>query len=653
MKKILYAFLAIFLSSGLVYLPQNTKADSLISNKSVTTPEKATSKDTALVGTTVPNAYVAIRIDSGYGNDTRNNQPERVAKADDKGNFKIFIGGTGSWQAGKTFSLVTYNKDWDIVDTDRVYVYHGSYHQLSGINSDTHKVTGISVKNTKIEVFKDGKSIASGVTDSKGKFDIKLPKFPIGTFLKIQFTNSQGTDTYQEMVGHDWAAGGEVSFNPTTIWSNSISGNAIPNSKIVFYNRYNFQMDKEVSVGSNGHFQFDLDNTVTISKLSQDFIRVYDPVYENVLNIGNSTESIYFLPTTPRVDPISQISTNITGWAPPESNVSVINESDTILAQGRADFYGNFNLPVKSLIAGELLTIQTNMPNTTKADETKTDVQKVYIDDLTDDSGTIDGSSSFGTSAEVTVTSNNTMGSAALSTLSLSSKSKKFGPFRIKQGEEFHLKTGILQAGSKVKITLIAGRKRLSLPEKTVKQVITAPLKSSQVTIRNNKGKSDTVSVKGVTKGSRVKLFNSGGKPIGSWKAAGTTTILSVKQLGQTNGKIYISITRSGLKESKRVAVSYSGEQTNMLAAKQIKIYNNRKTSDVIYVSHLKKNDVIRVYSAAKRGKQWIKPVTAKGSTLKLKIKQLGKKSGKVYVTVTRNGMLESSRFGVGFKSER
>ncbi|MEH6908823.1 hypothetical protein [Neobacillus drentensis] len=186
-----------------------------------------------------------------------------------------------------------------------------------------------------------------------------------------------------------------------------------------------------------------------------------------------------------------------------------------------------------------------------------------------------------------------------------------------------------------------------------MKQVITAPLKSSQVTIRNNKGKSDTVSVKGVTKGSRVKLYNSGGKLIGSWKAAGSTTILSVKQLGQTNGKIYISITRSGLKESKRVAVSYSGEQTNMLAAKQIKIYNNRKTSNVIYVSHLKKNDVIRVYSAAKRGKQWIKPVTAKGSTLKLKIKQLGKKSGKVYVTVTRNGMLESSRFGVGFKSER
>ncbi|MEH6908822.1 hypothetical protein [Neobacillus drentensis] len=131
------------------------------------------------------------------------------------------------------------------------------------------------------------------------------------------------------------------------------------------------------------------------------------------------------------------------------------------MAQGRADFYGNFNLPVKSLIAGELLTIQTNMPNTTKMNETKTDVQKVYIDDLADESGTIDGSSSFGTSAEVTVTSNNTMGSAALSTLSLSSKSKKFGPFRIKQGEEFHLKTGILQAGSKVKITLIAGRKRL------------------------------------------------------------------------------------------------------------------------------------------------------------------------------------------------
>lgn len=653
MKKILYTFLAIFLSFGLVYFPQNAKADSLNSNKSVTTPEKVTSKDTALVGTTVPNAYVALRLGPIFNNDIRNNQPEKVAKADDKGNFKIFTGGTGSWQAGKTFSLVTYNKDWEIIDTDKVYVYHGSYHQLSGITSDTHEVTGTSVKNTKIEVFKDGKVIASGVTDAKGKFNIPIPKFPIGTFLKIQFINSQGTDTYQEMVGHDWAAGGEITINPTTIWSTSISGDAIPNSKIVFFNRYTFQIDKELYVGSNGHFQFDLDNTVTISKLSQDFIRVYDPVYENVLNIGNGTECIYFMPTTPKVDPISQISTNITGWAPPESNVSVINENGTILGQGRPDFYGNFNLPVKSLTAGELLTIRANMPNTTKTDESIIDVEKVYVDEITDDSETIDGSSNFGTSAEVTVTSNDTMRSAAFSPLSLSSKTKKYGPFRIKQGEGFHLKTGILQAGSKVKITLIAGRKRLNLPEKTVKQVITTPLKSSQVTIRNNKGKSDTISVKGVIKGVRVKLYNSGGKPIGSWKAAGTTTLLSVKQLGQTNGRIYISTIRSGLKESKRVAVSYSGEQTNILSAKQIKIYNNRKTSDVIYVSNLKKNDVIRVYSAAKRGKQWIKPVTAKGSTLKLKIKQLGKKSGKVYVTVTRSGMLESSRFGVSFKSER
>ncbi|MEH7073893.1 Ig-like domain-containing protein [Neobacillus drentensis] len=647
MKKFLYAFMAIFLASGIVYFPQIAKAESLTSNTSVTTIEKVTSKDTALVGTTTPNAYVAIRLGPGNGVDLRNNQSERIAKADVSGIFKIFIGGTGSWQAGKIFSVVTYNKDWDIIDSDQVYVYHGSYHQLAQINPDTHVVTGISVKNTKIEVFKDGKLIASGGTDAQGKFNITLPKYPIGTFLKIQFTNSQGTDTYQEMVGHDWAAGGEITFNPTTIWSTSISGVAIPNSIIVFYNRYNFQFDKEVSVDSNGHFQFDLDNTLTISKLTQDTVRVYDPVYENVLNIGNSSESINLMSTTPRVDPISQISTTITGWAPSESNVSVINEDGTILAQGRANLYGNFNLPITSLTAGELLTIQTNMPNTNKTAETKIDVEKVYVEDLTDDSETIEGSSSFGTSAEVTVTS------PAFSALSLSSKTKKYGPFRIIQGEKFHLKTGILPAGSKVKLTFIAGSKKLNLPEKTVKQVITAPLKSSQVTIRNNKGKADTISVKGVTKGARIKLYTSAGTLIGSWNSTGTTTILSVKQLGQTNGKIYISTIRSGLKESKRVAVSYKGEQTNLLSAKQMKITNNRKISDVIYVTHLKKNDVIRIYSAAKSGKQLIKPVTAKGSTLKLKIKQLGKKSGKVYVTVTRSGMLESNRLGVKFKSEK
>jgi hypothetical protein len=112
-----------------------------------------------------------------------------------------------------------------------------------------------------------------------------------------------------------------------------------------------------------------------------------------------------------------------------------------------------------------------------------------------------------------------------------------------------------------------------------------------------------------------------------------------------------VTVTQPGLTESKRVAVSFAGEQTNALKASQVKITNNKNKNDTIAVSSIKKGDVVKVYNAD--GKQLAKSEAAKGTSTSITIKQLGTKKGTVYLTVTSSGMKESHKTAVSYSAEK
>jgi len=179
------------------------------------------------------------------------------------------------------------------------------------------------------------------------------------------------------------------------------------------------------------------------------------------------------------------------------------------------------------------------------------------------------------------------------------------------------------------------------------------PLKVSQVKVYNNKGKTDAVNISGVSKGDTIKVYNasSKGKLLATKQVTGTSGSISIKQLGTKSGKVYVTITKSGMKESGRTAVSYKGEQTTALKSSQIKVTNNKKKNDTIVVKGIAKGDTIKVYNASKNWKL-LASGTSKGTSSTLTVKQLGTKSGKVYITITKSGMTESSRTSVSFKKE-
>ncbi|MGE7122512.1 NPCBM/NEW2 domain-containing protein [Peribacillus sp. NPDC046944] len=85
-------------------------------------------------------------------------------------------------------------------------------------------------------------------------------------------------------------------------------------------------------------------------------------------------------------------------------------------------------------------------------------------------------------------------------------------------------------------------------------------------------------------------------------------------------------------------------------SANKISVTNNKNKSDVIIVRSLSKKDVVTVYDA--KGKQ-LASGSASSSSITLKVKQLGKKSGKVYITRTSTGKLISDKTSVTFKAEK
>jgi len=97
------------------------------------------------------------------------------------------------------------------------------------------------------------------------------------------------------------------------------------------------------------------------------------------------------------------------------------------------------------------------------------------------------------------------------------------------------------------------------------------------------------------------------------------------------------------------VMTSLIYEPSKALKASQIKVINYKGKKDKITVKALKKGDLIKVYS---NGGTLLAAKEATGSTVSITVKQLGKKSGKVYVSIIRSKQAESDRKSVAFKKE-
>lgn len=188
-------------------------------------------------------------------------------------------------------------------------------------------------------------------------------------------------------------------------------------------------------------------------------------------------------------------------------------------------------------------------------------------------------------------------------------------------------------------------------------EVITSDPKGDGIIITNNAGVSDTVEVTGITSGDIVNVYDAakGGKLLGTATAAKTSAIVTIAQLGTSEGSAYISVISSNKQESIRLAVGFSAEaETNAPAKENITLTNNPAgTSDAVDIIGLAVGDIVNVYDAAKGGNLLGTATVQTGKTAAtVTVTQLGVSSGKAYVTVTGLKKQESSRTEVAFEAE-
>ncbi|RCX21066.1 hypothetical protein DFR58_101276 [Anaerobacterium chartisolvens] len=215
-------------------------------------------------------------------------------------------------------------------------------------------------------------------------------------------------------------------------------------------------------------------------------------------------------------------------------------------------------------------------------------------------------------------------------------------------------------SGGSVYVSAISVGKAESSRTKAVytKEQQTAAPSSSNITVKNNAGMSDTVTVTFLDAKDTVKVYNSspGGSLLGSAAASADSTEVTIKisQLGTSAGNIYVSVTGYGKLESERTAVYYSAEPVSDVPdAANITILNNAGKSDTIKVAGLMEYDVVSIYSSSTGGTLLgTGTVGENNDEVTIKVAQLGTSAGYVYITVTSLGAFESSRLKVGYSAE-
>ncbi len=190
----------------------------------------------------------------------------------------------------------------------------------------------------------------------------------------------------------------------------------------------------------------------------------------------------------------------------------------------------------------------------------------------------------------------------------------------------------------------------------TAEPTSTAPA-AADITVTNYTS-GDTVVVKKLEAGDVVKVYASSTAttPLGTATVASgeTSATVSIDQLGEAAGKVYVSVKESGKNESTRTAVSYDSQKTAAPTATTVTVTNNYSTSsDTVVVTGLEEGVVVKVYATATATETLGTATAGSGETSKtISISQLGVAAGKVYVTLKAPNKDESTRTAITYTSE-
>lgn len=90
---------------------------------------------------------------------------------------------------------------------------------------------------------------------------------------------------------------------------------------------------------------------------------------------------------------------------------------------------------------------------------------------------------------------------------------------------------------------------------------VSKAIAKASISVANNKGKNDVVTVKGTAAGEKVRVYDANGKTLKTVTATGKTTKVSIKQLGTKAGKIQVARIQANKHISEKTTVKFSKEK--------------------------------------------------------------------------------------------
>lgn len=347
--------------------------------------------------------------------------------------------------------------------------------------------------------------------------------------------------------------------------------------------------------------------------------------------------------------------------------IKIYKDSTTTTTLGKATVSkgkteATVNINQLGISAGSVYATVTNKGNTESsrvklsfAAEPQTVITDTMSFTITNNAGIPDTINVTGLSAKDIVrvysdtTTTTTLGKATVST------GKSDATIKIKQ---FGSTSG------KIYVTVTSTGKRESA-RKEVSYLAEATSTSpnvNNITINNNVGTADTISITGLLAGDKVNVYDSTkanllGKAIVS--KGKTDATIKIKQLAYSKddlskNKVNVTVTNIGKLVSAYTEKTYSAEpQSTAPTAGNITVTNNVKVADTVKVTGLAEGDIIKVYKDSELKTLLGKVTVAKGSTeATVKVSQLGETDGSIYATVTSTYKSESSSTTVNYNGE-
>lgn len=191
-------------------------------------------------------------------------------------------------------------------------------------------------------------------------------------------------------------------------------------------------------------------------------------------------------------------------------------------------------------------------------------------------------------------------------------------------------------------------KKAYNIPRKST------PIATSSVTVTNNYGKADVITLKNLKTNAIYKIYKDANKKtlLYSFKATKATESKSINQLSATAGAVYISVAIPGYYDSALTKVNYKAEKLPSIAAKYVSVTNNYNAKDKIVLKGLTKGRTYTIYADAGLKKK-IATHKATGTTGTITVNQLTANAGAIYVVVSQSGYQNSAATKVTYKAEK